>query len=145
MKLSSAPPKRKGEYAESLFLARAIARGFNVCKPWGDSARFDFILEKPGRRPLRVQVKSAWKKQRGARYYNVNVAYYVVSAGTNRVGRYTARETDFLVAWVEPEDAWYVIPLEAVRNKSVMLYPAHDTRRGKPRYERFREAWELLG
>src|SRR3954469_25392315 len=53
----SAPPKRKGEFIEAIFLAKCIALGFNVCKPWGDSARFDFMLEREGHRPLRIQLK----------------------------------------------------------------------------------------
>jgi hypothetical protein len=38
-------PKLRGEWVESLFLARAHENGLVICKPWGDSARYDFVIE----------------------------------------------------------------------------------------------------
>ena len=37
--------KRRGEAAEAAFLARATALGFSVCIPWGDSNRYDSVVE----------------------------------------------------------------------------------------------------
>ncbi len=50
--------KRRGEAAEAAFLARATHLGFSVCIPWGDSNRYDSVVELD-RGFLRVQVKSA--------------------------------------------------------------------------------------
>ncbi|MGC2478778.1 MAG: group I intron-associated PD-(D/E)XK endonuclease, partial [Candidatus Sulfotelmatobacter sp.] len=57
---ASAEPtrKRRGEAAEAAFLARATYLGFSVCIPWGDSDRYDSVVELD-RGFLRVQVKSA--------------------------------------------------------------------------------------
>ena len=41
----SRPPKRRGEEGELAFMRRAIAEGFAVAKPWGDSERYDVILD----------------------------------------------------------------------------------------------------
>src|SRR5271165_2100902 len=49
--------KWAGEQAEAAFLNKAISLGLNVARPWGDSERYDFIVDS-GRRLLRVQVKS---------------------------------------------------------------------------------------
>jgi len=49
--------KRCGERSEAAFLHKASELGFGVAKPWGDSERYDFILDN-GRRLLRVQVKA---------------------------------------------------------------------------------------
>ena len=49
--------KRRGEWVELLFMTVAAGLGFNVAKPWGDSARYDVIVENEGRF-LRMQVKS---------------------------------------------------------------------------------------
>ena len=51
------PPKRRGELAELAFMQKAISLGFGVAKPWGDSDRYDFILDAGGRLS-RVQVRS---------------------------------------------------------------------------------------
>src|SRR5207248_6285949 len=49
--------KRRGEVAESVFLAKAMSLGFGVAKPWGDSERYDFIVDS-GEKLWRVQLKS---------------------------------------------------------------------------------------
>ena len=37
--------KRRGELAEIAFAHKAIAQGFPVAKPFGDSERYDFVLD----------------------------------------------------------------------------------------------------
>jgi hypothetical protein len=37
--------KRTGEHSEAAFLYQASQRRFAICKPWGDSERYDFILD----------------------------------------------------------------------------------------------------
>src|ERR1700678_4160911 len=37
--------KQTGERSEAAFLHRASGLGFGVAKPWGDSLRYDFILD----------------------------------------------------------------------------------------------------
>jgi len=41
-------PKRAGELAEAAFLLKAQTMGFRVLKPWGDSERYDFVLDSRG-------------------------------------------------------------------------------------------------
>src|SRR5712692_887625 len=52
------PTKRRGEVAEAAFLYKAASLGYSVSKPWGESDRYDFILD-TGSHRWRVQVKSA--------------------------------------------------------------------------------------
>src|SRR5580658_10201947 len=49
-------PKRTGELSEAAFMLKARTLGFNPAKPWGDSERYDFILD-TGPRLWRVQLK----------------------------------------------------------------------------------------
>ena len=49
--------KRTGERSEAAFLHKAASLGFGIAKPWGDSERYDFILDN-GRKLLRVQIKA---------------------------------------------------------------------------------------
>jgi len=49
--------KQRGEASEAAFLAQATALGFAVAKPWGDSRRYDFVVDS-GYGLWRVQVKS---------------------------------------------------------------------------------------
>lgn len=133
---ASATPTRKrlGEAAEAAFLARATSLGFSVLIPWGDSNRYDSVVDL-NHGLLRVQVKSA------TRY--AETRYRVKTTGAN--GQvYTPAEIDFFVAHVVPENLWYIIPIEAIgQRKGIRFYPR--TRRpSKAIFERYREAWCLL-
>jgi hypothetical protein len=50
-------PKRAGEISEAAFVLRAHSLGFLVAKPWGDSEKYDFVLD-AGAKLWRVQLKS---------------------------------------------------------------------------------------
>src|SRR5206468_3484935 len=47
-KIKRVNTKRKGELSEAAFLLKAAGQGFGVAKPWGDSERYDFILDSHG-------------------------------------------------------------------------------------------------
>lgn len=127
--------KLLGEMAEAEFVARASRLGFMVAKPWGDSDRFDFVVEVGGRL-RRVQVKSAHR-------LGVDGGYSFRMHG-HSAEAYREDEVDTLVAYVVPEDAWYIFPVRALGGlRSVKLYPGSQGRRS--RFEKFREAWWLLG
>src|SRR5438445_13252835 len=48
-------PKRAGEISEAAFVLRAHSLGFLVAKPWGDSEKYDFVLD-AGSKLWRVQL-----------------------------------------------------------------------------------------
>jgi hypothetical protein len=129
------PPKRRGEIAELAFMRKAISLGFGVAKPWGDSDRYDFILDS-GQRLWRVQVRSTeYQSHRG---YAVHTYVYV----KKQMVALTAREIDAIVAYIVPLDLWYVVPVEFADCKNLWFYP-HGSKKGS-RFERFCEAWHLL-
>ena len=120
--------KAQGEAAEAAFLARAASFGFGVAKPWGDSERYDFIVDS-GHNFWRVQVKSTRSRVRSG---------YVVVLATGSRQTYDATQIDFVAAYIVAEELWYVIPVEAVGSRSSLgLYP-HG---GTGRLEKYREAW----
>src|SRR2546422_4014222 len=47
-KIKRVNTKRKGELSEAAFLLKAAGLCFGVAKPWGDSERYDFILDSHG-------------------------------------------------------------------------------------------------
>jgi hypothetical protein len=129
-------PKQLGEIAEAEFIAKAVGMGFVVAKPWGDSEPYDFIVN-PKKSFIfwRVQVKSAHTigADGGCSF----------RAHDHNQKSYTARDIDALVAYARPMNAWYVMPVRVVEElKSLMLYP--ESRKLRSRFERWREAWEVL-
>jgi hypothetical protein len=119
--------KALGEAAEAAFLAKATSLGFGVAKTWGDSERYDFILDS-GQMLWRVQVKSC----RHFRSY-----YKVATRGATAV--YTAQEIDFIVIFIVPENLWYVIPISLAASRDKMYISPNRTLHSK--YEKYREAW----
>ena len=126
--------KQRGEMAEAAFLAKAAGLGFAVAKPWGESSRYDLIVDN-GVRLLRVQVKSA---HRAGEYGG-----YTFHAHGNTSQVYRSTEIDLLVAYVVPLEAWYLFPVEEFRKyKSMKLFPG--SRRRGSKFEKFREAWWIM-
>jgi len=132
------PAKKQGELAEMAFMYKAASFGFGVAKPYGDSFQYDFLLDS-GQRTWRVQVKSTNSRGRWGSY----VIRACRSPIYGKARGYTAEEIDFLIAWIEPVDVWYVIPVQAfVPRIQLAVHPQDPASRGK--YERFREAWCLM-
>jgi hypothetical protein len=129
-------PKQLGEIAEAEFIAKAVGMGFVVARPWGDSEPYDFIVNpKKSFYFWRVQVKSAHTigADGGCSF----------RAHDHNQRSYTAEDIDALVAYARPMNAWYVMPVRVVEElKSLMLYP--ESRRLRSRFERWREAWDVL-
>jgi len=126
--------KSRGEAAEAAFLARATALGFSVSIPWGDSDRYDSVVEL-NHGLLRVQVKSAT-------LYADN-RYRVKTSGASGKA-YTSKEIDFFVGYIFPENIWYIIPIQAIgRRKGIRFYPT-TRRQSRAQFEKYRETWCLL-
>lgn len=124
--------KERGEWAESVFIARAKEHGLPVSKPTGDSHSFDCVVGRPGKFAA-VQVKSTVAKLESGK------GYICATCSSHKV--YRAGAFDFLAAYVIPEDAWYIIPAREIRGlKSISLC----TNGGEAKYEQYRETWNLL-
>ena len=121
---------------------RAASEGISVAKPYGDSHRYDFLVQH-GRRLLRVQVKSAFTRPKNAFGYRVIVARMMPSH--KHAICYSRDEIDFVVCFIAPVDAWYIIPVEKLgRRQGVHVFPNGQGQRMAGLYEDYREAWHLL-
>jgi Pyruvate/2-oxoacid:ferredoxin oxidoreductase delta subunit len=119
--------KALGEAAEAAFLAKATSLGFGVAKTWGDSERYDFILDS-GQKLWRIQVKSC----RHFRSY-----YKVTTRGATQP--YTAEQIDFIAIYIVPENLWYVIPISLAASRDRLYVSPNRALHSK--YEKYREAW----
>ena len=126
--------KLQGEWAEICFLHKAASLGFTVSKPYGESAKYDFVVESHGRLH-RVQVKSASIQERG-------LFQLKMVSGSRKKHSYTSAQVDFIAAYIVPLDVWYVIPIRALRSRKTIRLGPHRPKR-RP-FDRYREAWQLL-
>ena len=115
--------KLRGEWAEMRFMVRAAEHGIPISKPWGEMRSYDFIVGRP-RHFVCVQVKST--------IADLGTGYVCTVRGGNKP----------YPPGVVHEDAWYIIPEEKIQGQEcVTLYP----KSSKAKYEKYREAWHLLG
>ena len=140
-------PKRLGERAEAMFLHRALSRGLAIAKPWGDSERYDFILD-TGEKLWRVQVKSSSYQPDVRRGYH----FKAYTRSCKACKAYTPNQIEIIAAYVVPEDIWYIIPLAALASFLTFTIhtdaQAHAQTAGRRRavdFEPYREAWWILG
>jgi hypothetical protein len=117
------PAQRKntkvtGERSEAAFLHKAANLGFGVAKPWGDSRRYDFIVDN-GFCLHRVQVKCTESIR--MRAYETRATY---TTGNTRAV-YTKRDIDFIAAHVVPLDIWYIIPVEICTPAPMLRFYPH--------------------
>jgi hypothetical protein len=127
-------PKQRGEWAEAQFMAKAAGHGLAVCKPWGESSRYDFVVETE-RGFLRLQVKSTIRRRgRG---------YLCLVQPRPSIPQYTGLEFDFVALYIIPEDVWYIIPSRTAltrATRTIFLSPSVSGHK----YELYKEAWHLL-
>jgi hypothetical protein len=133
--------KRLGEVAELAFILKATSLSLTPSRPYGDRRPYDFLLE-CGKHALRIQVKSVFNNRpRDGHRFSVNVGQH---RGRGRAA-YTSEDIDFVVAYVAPQNAWYVIPVDALSGRTfINLYPLGKRRSDGGLFEKYREAWHLL-
>jgi hypothetical protein len=83
-------------------MARAAKEGLRLAKPWGDSSRYDVVVETGGRF-VRVQVKSTANRQ-------PNGGYVCGVHPSPNSELYKRGDFDFLAAYLVLEDVWFIIP-----------------------------------
>jgi hypothetical protein len=129
-KAKIADKKKRGEWVELKFMAEAAERNLPACKPFGESENFDVVVGRTGRF-VAVQVKCTIFRSKNGEGYVCSVCS---SHDAYRPGAF-----DFLVAYVVPANAWYILPakeIEGMRAVSLMTPTS--------KYEGYREAWHLL-
>ena len=95
-------PKDRGEWVESVFMARASEHGLAVSKPWGDSRSYDFVIG---------QVRGGLSGCRLSPRFAAQVV--AMSAAVRGKGKRRIGAALRLSCGVRrPEDAWYIIPAE---------------------------------
>jgi hypothetical protein len=136
--------KHVGEMAEMQFMLDAARRRFGVSRPFGNNERYDVILDAP-RRLWRVQVKAS-----GAEHHR-GFAVRACWRTTRKHMPYTSKQIDFLAVVVQGRRMrgrriWYLIPVRALGGRlTINLYPFGCRKDGEERFEKYREAWKLLG
>jgi hypothetical protein len=123
--------KKRGEWVELVFAARAMWEGLVLARPWGESIGYDFVVDRGDGGMVRVQVKST--------IFEEGTGYSCSMKDSK--GPYKKNSFEYVAAYVIPENVWFIIPEKKVRGKwSVGLYPNLE----RSKYGEYKEAWDLL-
>src|SRR5579864_7786159 len=127
--------RRRGEWTELQFMAKAAKLGLRFSKPWGELSRYDIAIENASHF-VRVQIKSTIQR--------VSRGCYICGVKPNSASKpYQLGEFDFLAAYVIAQDVWYIIPARLVvhgKRGGIRLHPYDPT----SKYAPYKEAWHLL-
>jgi hypothetical protein len=147
--------KRCGEISELAFALAAARHRFGVSRPYGDSERYDVILDchrchpqalappttyldaRSRPRLIRVQVKATTQLVEGL--YRINAHRRI----HGRAVPYKLSEIDFFAAYVIPEDSWFIFPLPHILGKTALILSPKNRRKFHVNNP-YREAWHLL-
>jgi hypothetical protein len=138
--------KHRGDVSEMQFMIQAANRGFGVAKPIGENEPYDVILDRGRRRMWRVQVKES------EHVHKHGFSVWTSWRSSGKRVPYTLKHIDFLAAVycgprTQGQQIWYLIPVRALGARlSIALYP-FGTRFHYHvlRFEKYLEAWKLLG
>ena len=135
--------KLKADLAESAVVTELLRKGFKVLKPVGDRLPYDLAVDFEGKL-IKIQVKCAW--------FNQQDNCYIVDARrtkTNRRrmvrARYTSKDFDFAILYIEHLNVFYIMPEEAFNSyRSTISLVESGKRQRKPRSIEYMDRWELL-
>lgn len=117
--------KVKGNITELMCMAGFIELGYQVSIPYGDSAKYDFVVDVNGKF-WRVQCKSSHVAHHGGKEDSEAFSFGTVSQTTNTKKtvrhQYTKKDIDYFATWYN--NNVYIIPVEETStSKTLRLSP----------------------
>jgi hypothetical protein len=107
---------RKGELAETLFIAGAMVHDWEIFTPFGHAQTADVLLTRAGVRPIAVQVKTG-SPDRGAYHVSVKRA-----TGGQRARPYQAHDFDVLAAYLPDRNQFVFWTFDDIRSRITVRY-----------------------
>lgn len=134
----------KGNWAEYVlhkFCCELIKRDIEACIPISEHSRYDIVC---GKKFNKIQLKKAFISNYGQHNIN-NYTTYSRKSGSIK-NKYTPKQIDFLVGYVEETDEFYIIPMQEVKKRWGI--PIWVTKKPKnPKYDifsKFKNRFDLL-
>jgi len=123
---------RKGEIAETLFIAGAMVNNWEIFVPFGHAQTTDVCIVKPSKAPVKVQVKMASLAPAGG--YQIHTKKS--STGDKKHMAYQPGDFDVLAAYLQGRNQFVFWAAEEIIHRlSVRYCPTHHRKPGN---------WELL-
>lgn len=123
MELLKPNKKQLGERSQAHIIARLLDVGYNVLVPYGDSLRYDLVIEDTAGRFWRVQCKTAWVEGENDGFITFATAS-LRPRGNGRVQHsrveYTG-QVEYFAVYSHELHKVYLIPVDKVSKSSMHL------------------------
>lgn len=107
---------RKGELAETLFIAGAMVHDWEIFTPFGHAQTADLCLVRPGSRPITVQVKTAGRD-------STQAGYHIKTArGCSVKSAYQHGDFDVLAAYLPDCNQFVLWTFAEIRSRLTVRY-----------------------
>lgn len=114
---------RKGEIAETLFIAGAMVHDWEIFTPFGHAQTADVMLTRASVRPIAVQVKTG-TLDRGAYHVSVKRA-----TGGQKARPYEIHDFDVLAAYLPDRNQFVFWTLDDIRSRITVRYDPNKHRK----------------
>jgi PD-(D/E)XK endonuclease len=122
-------PKRHtksiGEYSEVVIAERLLRGGYNVLTPYGDSLRYDLVIEDADGGFWRVQCKTAWIDKRTGEdvvKFATSSSHYHYRGGIYDHGRRGYQgQIDYFAVYSPDLDKVYLVPIDHAGSSDMSL------------------------
>ena len=111
----------KGMKCELECALKFIEAGFIVSVPYGNTSRYDLIVDAGNNKYFRIQCKTAHQNEN--RSYTINTSNQQFTAVARNVKHYTKDQIDFICSIIE--DQLVVIPVEMIEKSKSKIFRSH--------------------
>lgn len=108
--------KALGAQTELQCLTYLHGLGYDISIPWGDNARYDFVLD-VNHKLYKIQVKTSHMIDEGVYKFQTRSTY--INAKGNRSAGYTENDVDFFATYIE--NKCYLVPLEETNTRDKVM------------------------
>lgn len=135
--------KRRGNLYEQKFFTEALSRNLEVFTPLGDYLPQDCIIMNQAGRIFKVQIKGTKDKIMDKANGGMGKYMITTATGSSKKNTLDCTKIDTLVAHVESQDTWYIIPcLDIDSAVRISVYPHNPN--SKAKHEKHRENWDYF-
>jgi hypothetical protein len=112
----------KGMKCELECMLKFIEYGFIVSVPYGNTSRYDLLIDAGNQHYFRIQCKTACQQENGS--YVIKTANSQFTANNRNTKNYTKNQVDFICSIVE--NNLVVIPVEMIENCRSKVFRSHN-------------------
>ncbi len=129
-----------GALFEHIFFVEAMKRGLMPFLPMQPRQPQDSVVMNQAGKMYKVQVKGTHTTivHHGAKRFKIQPV-----CGNVKKTPIDCTKVDLLVAYIEPEDAFYIIPCLEIENVKSLWFYTHNPN-SKAKFEKYRERWDLF-